>query len=256
MTTTASADGSPTPNMLDVRELSVTYGRVRAVRGATFGVPRGEIVALLGPNGAGKSSTLAAISGLVQAQGGEVLLDGFPITRAPCHILVQRGLVHVPQGRAILASMSVEDNLLLGAYWRRQDRELATDMDSMYRRFPILAERRRAPAGTLSALEQQLLALARGLLSRPRLLLLDEPSLGLAPPLERQVFDLIADLRRNGLTVLLAEQNARRALAIAQHGVILEAGRMVLAGTAEELAADPRVQAAYLGGRAGRASGQ
>lgn len=234
--------------MLDVRDLSVTYGRVRAVRGVTFRVPRGEIVALLGPNGAGKSSTLAAISGLVQVQGGEVLLDGFPITRAPGHVLVRRGLVHVPQGRAILASMRVEENLLLGAYWRRNDRELASDIDSMYRRFPILAERRRAPAGTLAGGEQQLLALARGLLAHPRLLLLDEPSLGLSPTLQRPIFDLITDLRRNGLTVLLAEQNARRALAIAQRGLILEAGHLVLAGPAEELAADPRVQAAYLGG--------
>jgi branched-chain amino acid transport system ATP-binding protein len=249
----AIPDGSPAPNILDVRDLSVAYDRAEAVRGVTFRVPRGEIVALLGPNGAGKSSTLMAIAGLIKAQGGEVLLDGFPITRAPGHGLVRRGLVYVPQGRAIMATLSVEDNLLLGAYWRRNDRDLATDIDSMYRRFPLLAERRRAAAGMLSSGEQQLLALARGLLARPRLLLLDEPSLGLAPTWERQVFDIIADLRRNGLTVLLAEQNARRALAIAQHGAILEAGRLVLAGSAEELAADPRVQAAYLGGRGGGA---
>jgi branched-chain amino acid transport system ATP-binding protein len=249
----AVPEGSPAPNMLDVRDLAVAYGRAEAVRGVTFRVPRGEIVALLGPNGAGKSSTLTAIAGLTKAQGGEVLLDGFPITRAPGHVLVRRGLVYVPQGRAILATLSVEDNLLLGAYWRRNDRELTTDIDGMYRRFPILADHRRAAAGTLTAGEQQLLALARGLLARPRLLLLDEPSLGLAPAWERQLFELIADLRRNGLTVLLAEQNARRALAIAQHAVILEAGRLVLAGSAEELAADPRVRAAYLGRRVGSA---
>jgi branched-chain amino acid transport system ATP-binding protein len=236
--------------MLDVRDLHVTYGRVRAVRGLSFSVPRGAIVTLIGANGAGKSSTLAAISGLVRPRAGEVLLDGSPITRRPAHAVVRRGLVHVPEGRAILATLTVEENLRMGAYWRGNDRGIAGDLAAMYERFPILGERRRARAGTLSGGEQQLLALARGLMARPRLLLLDEPSLGLAPLLVRQIFQLIAGLRQAGLTILLVEQNARQALAVAQHAHVIERGRVVLEGAARELAADERVRAAYLGGHA------
>ncbi|MGI8914641.1 MAG: ABC transporter ATP-binding protein [Chloroflexota bacterium] len=235
-----------------MRDLTVAYGQVRAVRGVSLQVPRGAIVALLGANGAGKSSTLASISGLVRPQGGEVLLDGFPITRASTHVIVRRGVVHVPEGRAILASMTVEENLRLGAYWRAGDPAIGADLDDMYRRFSILGERRLADAGTLSGGEQQMLALARGLMARPRLLLLDEPSLGLAPLLVRQVFELIAELRRSGLSILLVEQNARQALAIAQHAYVMERGRVVLAGAAAALMADPRLQAAYLGGKTGR----
>jgi branched-chain amino acid transport system ATP-binding protein len=237
------------PTILDVRDLKVAYGQVQAVRGLSFQVPRGEIVAMLGANGAGKSSTLAAISGLVRPRGGEVLLDGFPITHASSHVVVRRGLVHVPEGRAILATMTVEENLRLGAYWRRNDPAIRSDIEAMCTRFPILGERRTAPAGTLSGGEQQMLAIARGLMARPRLLLLDEPSSGLAPLLVRRVFELILELRQTGLTILLVEQNARQALAIAQHAYVIERGRVVLAGPAAELAADPRVQAAYLGGR-------
>jgi branched-chain amino acid transport system ATP-binding protein len=249
MTARAAADAPAAANILDVRDLAVAYGPVRAVRGVSFQVPRGAIVALLGANGAGKSSTLAAISGLVRPQAGEVLLDGFAITRAPTHVIVRRGVVHVPEGRAILASMSVEENLRLGAYWRGNDPAIRADLESMCRRFPILGERRLAAAGTLSGGEQQMLGIARGLMARPRLLLLDEPSLGLAPLLVRQIFELITELRRGGLSILLVEQNARQGLAIAQYAYVIERGRVVLAGEARELAADPRVQAAYLGGR-------
>jgi branched-chain amino acid transport system ATP-binding protein len=249
MTARAAADAPAAANILDVRDLAVAYGPVRAVRGVSFQVPRGAIVALLGANGAGKSSTLAAISGLVRPQAGEVLLDGFAITRAPTHVIVRRGVVHVPEGRAILATMSVEENLRLGAYWRGNDPAIGADLESMCRRFPILGERRLAAAGTLSGGEQQILGIARGLMARPRLLLLDEPSLGLAPLLVRQIFELITELRRGGLSILLVEQNARQALAIAQHAYVIERGRVTLAGDARELAADPRVQAAYLGGR-------
>jgi branched-chain amino acid transport system ATP-binding protein len=249
MTARAAADAPAAANILDVRDLAVAYGPVRAVRGVSFQVPRGAIVALLGANGAGKSSTLAAISGLVRPQAGEVLLDGFAITRAPTHVIVRRGVVHVPEGRAILATMSVEENLRLGAYWRGNDPAIGADLESMCRRFPILGERRLAAAGTLSGGEQQILGIARGLMARPRLLLLDEPSLGLAPLLVRQIFELITELRRGGLSILLVEQNARQALAIAQYAYVIERGRVALEGDARELAADPRVQAAYLGGR-------
>ncbi len=245
----SAAETPAAAHILEVRDLAVAYGQVRAVRGVSFQVPRGAIVALLGANGAGKSSTLAAISGLVRPQSGEVLLDGFAITRAPAHVIVRRGVVHVPEGRAILASMSVEENLRLGAYWRGNDPAIRADLESMCRRFPILGERRLAAAGTLSGGEQQMLGIARGLMARPRLLLLDEPSLGLAPLLVRQIFALITELRRGGLSILLVEQNARQALAIAQYAYVIERGRVVLAGEARELAADPRVQAAYLGGR-------
>jgi branched-chain amino acid transport system ATP-binding protein len=249
MTASAAAGAPAAANILDVRDLAVAYGPVRAVRGVSFQVPRGAIVALLGANGAGKSSTLAAISGLVRPQGGEVLLDGFAITRAPAHVIVRRGVVHVPEGRAILATMSVEENLRLGAYWRGNDPAIGADLESMCHRFPILGERRLAAAGTLSGGEQQMLGIARGLMARPRLLLLDEPSLGLAPLLVRQIFELITELRRGGLSILLVEQNARQALAIAQYAYVIERGRVALEGDARELAADPRVQAAYLGGR-------
>ncbi len=253
MSTSAAPPDQTPGNILDVRDLAVAYGQTRAVRGLSFRVPRGEIVALLGPNGAGKSSTLAAISGLIRPKGGEVLLDGFPITGTPPHVVVRRGLVLVPEGRGILATLSVEENLRLGAYWRGNDPAVRADLDDMLRRVPILGERRRESAAALSAGEQQVLAIARGLMARPRLLLLDEPSLGLTPLLVRQVFELIAELRRTGLTVLLAEQNARQALAISQHAYVMERGRLVLAGTAEEMAADPRMQAVFLGGRISRA---
>lgn len=235
--------------MLEAHDLTVTYGRTLALRGLSLRVPRGDIVALLGPNGAGKSSALAAIAGLIRPRGGEVLLDGFPITREPAHVIARRGIAAVPQGRDVLCSMTVAENLRLGAYWRRSDPEIVSDLDATYSRFPLLAERRFAQAGALSIGEQQQLAIARALMARPRLLLLDEPSLGLDPEAISGIFSLLSDLRQSGLTILLAEQNVFQALAIAQYGYVLERGQAALAGGAVELTADPRLKAVALGGR-------
>jgi branched-chain amino acid transport system ATP-binding protein len=247
MTARAAADAPAAANILDVRDLAVAYGPVRAVRGVSFQVPRGAIVALLGANGAGKSSTLAAISGLVRPQAGEVLLDGFAITRAPTHVIVRRGVVHVPEGRAILATMSVEENLRLGAYWRGNDPAIGADLESMCRRFPILGERRLAAAGTLSGGEQQILGIARGLMARPRLLLLDEPSAGLSPVAAQALFREIVAIHADGVAIAMVEQNAQEALAIAGRGVILVDGRTLRTGPAAALAADPEVRRLFLG---------
>jgi branched-chain amino acid transport system ATP-binding protein len=241
----AGDGGAP---LLAVEGLYVNYGPVVAVRGVSFAVAQGEIVTLIGANGAGKTSTLEAVSGLVRPRAGRVRLDGQEVTRLSTAALVDHGVVLVPEGRAILARMTVLENLRLGGY-RRQDRAgLERDVQHMLERFPILGQRRGQLAGSLSGGEQQQLALARGLLARPRLLLLDEPSMGLAPQIVRQIFRLVEQIRGEGVTILLVEQNARRALAIADRGYVLETGRIVLEGPASTLAADERVRAAYVGG--------
>jgi branched-chain amino acid transport system ATP-binding protein len=233
---------------LEVEDLVVTYGPVQAVQGISLRVGVGELVALIGANGAGKTSTLHAICGLVAPRRGRIVLDGHDVTRRGTAELVDRGLVLVPEGRAILGQMSVLENLRLGGY-RRSDRQaLEVDVQRMLERFPILGERRRQLAGSLSGGEQQQLAIARGLLAKPRVLLLDEPSMGLAPQLVRQIFHIVRAIREEGVTVLLVEQNARRALEAADHAYVLELGRVVLSGPASDLAADRRVQEAYLGG--------
>ena len=224
--------------MLEVRDLIVRYGAIEAVHGITFEVREGEVVALIGANGAGKTSALAAISGLVRAARGTVRLAGRDITGAAPHAIVRAGVVQVPEGREILARMSVHENLLLSG---------AADASPMYERFPILAERRGLPAGNLSGGEQQLLAIARALLARPRVLLLDEPSLGLAPKMVAQVFDVLADLKASGTTMLLVEQNALRALRLADRAYVLELGRIALTGTGAALLRDGGVARAYLG---------
>jgi branched-chain amino acid transport system ATP-binding protein len=237
--------------VLEVEDLWVGYGHVQAVRGVSLSVPAGRIVTLIGPNGAGKSSTLAALAGLVRPTAGRVRFDGRDVTGAPSHRAVAAGLVLVPEGRAILARMSVEENLTLAAEARPEAlpaRERRRAIEEQVGRFPILGERRRAPAGTLSGGEQQMLAMARGLLAQPRLLMLDEPSMGLAPQLVQQIFELIAAIHREGTTILLVEQNARTALAISDHAYVLERGQIAIQGPARELAMDPRVQDAYLGG--------
>jgi len=241
--------------LLDVVDLEVAYGPVEAVRGVSLAVQPGQLATLIGANGAGKTSALQAICGVVPSRRGRVLLDGEDITRRGPAELVDRGLVLIPQGRAILGRMTVLENLQLGGYRRRDRAALARDIQSMYERFPILGERRRQLAGTLSGGEQQQLALARGLLARPRMLLLDEPSMGLAPQLVQRVFRWIREIRDDGVTVLLVEQNARGALAIADEAYVLETGRIVLRGTAAALAADARVQHAYLGGEPGTQHG-
>ncbi len=225
--------------MLELRDLVVRYGAIEAVHGISLDVGQGEVVALIGANGAGKSSTLAAISGLVRPARGTVRVAGRDLTGAPPHAVVRAGIVQVPEGREILARMSVEENLLLSG---------AHDVTTMFRRFPILAERRGLPAGNLSGGEQQLLAIARALLAAPRVLLLDEPSLGLAPKMVVAVFDVLADLKRSGTTMLLVEQNALRALRLADRAYVMELGRIGLAGTGDALLRDPAVRQAYLGG--------
>ncbi len=242
---------SPPATLLEVKDLHVAYGHVHAVRGISLEVRSGQIVTLIGPNGAGKTSTLAALSGLVRPKAGQVVLAGMDLTGAPAHQAVAAGLVLVPEGRAILGRMTIEENLVLAAESRPRAlprSERRARIEEQYARFPVLGERRGAPAGTLSGGEQQMLAIARGLLARPRVLMLDEPSMGLAPQLVQQIFEIVAAIHREGTTILLVEQNARTALAVSDHAYVLERGRIVVEGPSRELAADPRVQQAYLGG--------
>ncbi|GAB2974200.1 MAG TPA: ABC transporter ATP-binding protein [Actinotalea caeni] len=231
-----------TEQALAVEGLRVGYGRVEAVRGVDFVVPAGSLVTLVGANGAGKSSIINAISGVVRPRGGRILFEGRDITRTPAHRLVRDGLVQVPEGRQVLATLTVEENLLLGG-WHTGRGGIA----EVYDRFPVLGERRRSLAGTLSGGEQQMLAIGRALVARPRLILLDEPSMGLAPLVVDEVFAVIGEIRAAGTTVVLVEQNARRALRAADHGYVLASGEIVHSGPAAELLADERVVQAYLG---------
>jgi branched-chain amino acid transport system ATP-binding protein len=234
--------------LLEVRGLEAGYGGILALKGVELRVGRGELVALVGGNGAGKTTLLRVASGLLPARRGSVLLDGQEVTRKRADELVGLGLVHVPEGRDVLRRMTVEENLQMGAYSRR-DAEIESDLAAVLERFPILAERRRQHAGTLSGGEQQQLAIGRALIARPRLLLLDEPSLGLAPVLVSQVFALVRQLKAEGLTILLVEQNARQALKNADRAYVLETGRVVLEGSGQELLEHPRLQQAYFGRR-------
>ena len=236
-------------SLLEVRNLKVTYGHVEAVRSVSFSVDQGEIVALIGANGAGKSSTLNAIAGLLKPAAGSVKLEGQEVAGLPAHKAVAAGIILVPEGRAILQRMTVAENLLIGSEarpWSRDEARAA--IEGQLKRFPSLQRRVDQPAGALSGGEQQMLAIARGLLARPRILLLDEPSMGLAPILVRQIFDIVREIHKEGTTILLVEQNARMALQVAQHACVLERGEVAVSGPAAELAQDPRVQAAYLGG--------
>ncbi|MCM8747996.1 ABC transporter ATP-binding protein [Thermomicrobiaceae bacterium CFH 74404] len=232
--------------VLAITELTVQYGGIRAVDGASFQVAEGELVAIIGANGAGKSSTLRAIAGLAPVAGGDILLDGVSIRGVPAHELPRRGLALIPEGRRVFADLSVLDNLYLGGYSRPRE-EIAGDLRQVYELFPILRERSHQAAGTLSGGEQQMLAIARALMSRPRILLLDEPSLGLAPVIVQQVFSLLRHLRERGVTILLVEQNARLALEAAERGYIMHTGRIVLSGPARELAKNPEVRERYFG---------
>ncbi len=237
--------------LLEVGALHVAYGHVEAVRGVSLSVGEGRIVTLIGPNGAGKTSILSAVAGLVRPAGGVVRLGGEDITGVRADRAVAAGLSLVPEGRAILGRMTVEENLVLAGERRQPRGALAAAIEEQCRRFPILGERRRSPAGSLSGGQQQMLAFARALLARPRVLLLDEPSMGLSPILVQQVFETVEAIHREGATILLVEQNARLALAISDYAYVLERGRVVLEGPSRELATDPRVQSAYLGGSAG-----
>jgi branched-chain amino acid transport system ATP-binding protein len=232
--------------MLDVSGLTVSYGHIEAVRDVSFHVAEGTIVSLVGPNGAGKTTTLNAISGVVPAARGTMRFQGKDITRASTHRRVSEGIVQIPEGRLVLANMTVRENLELGAY-RRSAGETRATIASMEARFPILGERRKSPAGTLSGGEQQMLAIARGLMAKPKLLLLDEPSLGLAPLLVQTIFEIIGELHAEGLTILLVEQNAHQALTVSSQGYVMESGKIVLEGSAEQLMADQAVIDSYLG---------
>jgi len=236
----------PAPAMLEVRDLQVAYGEIRALKGISFRVEPGEIVALLGNNGAGKTTTLKTVSGLLAPRAGEIHLGGAPLAGVPAHEVVRRGITHVPEGRHVFNRLTVTDNLEMGAY-TRADAEIPADMERVFTVFPRLKERRAQVAGTLSGGEQQMLAIGRALMARPRLLLLDEPSMGLAPVLVEQIFDTVQEINRQGVTILLVEQNAAMALSIAGRGYVLETGEIVLEGSAAQLSENPEVRRAYLG---------
>jgi branched-chain amino acid transport system ATP-binding protein len=233
-------------SLLEVRDLRVSYGQIEAVRGIGFAVDAGQVVALIGSNGAGKTTTLRTLSGLLRPAGGEIRLDGERIDHLPAHEIVARGVAHAPEGRRLFPRMTIRENLDLGAY-RRHDSEVEGDVATVYELFPILAERRSQAAGTLSGGEQQMLAIGRALMSRPRLLMLDEPSMGLSPLVMRTIFATLAELKARGTTLLLVEQNAQAALALADAGHVLETGRIVLSGSAADLLGDENVRKAYLG---------
>ena len=234
--------------MLKVKDLKVKYGMIEAIKGISFEVRDGEIVTMIGANGAGKTTTMHAISGLVKAAEGSILLDETELTKTPANKIVGMGLAQVPEGRRVFAEQTVEENLILGAYLRKDKDKIAADMEDVYQLFPRLKERRTQLAGTLSGGEQQMLAMGRALMAKPSILLLDEPSMGLSPLLVSEIFNIIQEINNKGTTILLVEQNTKRALAIADRAYVLETGKITLEGTGEELANDERVQKAYLGG--------
>lgn len=232
--------------MLEVRDLQVYYGMIHAIKGISFHVDKGEIVTLIGANGAGKTTTLQTITGLIPARSGQVSYKGKNITKIPGHKLVKDGIAHVPEGRRVFASLTVLQNLKLGAYTRSSRQELEDTLKMVYERFPRLEERKNQPAGTLSGGEQQMLAMGRALMSHPELIVLDEPSMGLSPIYVNEIFDIIKKINEDGVTVLLVEQNANKALTIADRAYVLETGTISLEGDASALLADPKVKAAYL----------
>jgi branched-chain amino acid transport system ATP-binding protein len=233
--------------MLDIRDLNVHYGAVHALQGVTLEVKTGEIVTLIGSNGAGKSTTLRAISGMIKPSRGTITFDGKSISGLPPHVVVKRGIAHAPEGRGVFANLTVEENLRIGAFVRNDTDAILADTENVFGLFPRLLERRKQLAGTLSGGEQQMLAIGRALLGSPRLLLLDEPSLGLAPQIVKTIFQIIRDINAAGTTILLVEQNAMMALDLAHRGYVLEVGRIVLADDAKSLAASDEVRKAYLG---------
>jgi len=234
--------------MLEIKGINVFYGAIQALEDVSIQVVPGEIVAIIGSNGAGKSTLLRTISGLIRARSGSISYNEVDITSAQPHEIVKMGLSHAPEGRRIFTNMSVQENLQLGAYLRKDTAQIAQDMEAVLNRFPRLRERFKQSSGTLSGGEQQMLAISRALMSNPDILLLDEPSLGLAPFLITEIFNIVKDLNRDGKTVLIVEQNANRALEIADRAYVLETGVVVLEGTGKELLVDPKVKEAYLGG--------
>ena len=233
--------------MLEIKDLHVFYGAIHALKGISLTVQDGELVSMIGANGAGKTTTLHAISGLLPAASGSVLLDGKDLQKAPANTIIRLGMSHVPEGRHVFASMTVEENLRMGAYILRDSKKIAENLERVYGHFPRLKERRRQLAGTLSGGEQQMLATGRALMTDPRIVLMDEPSMGLSPLLVKEIFSIIQQLHESGITILLVEQNAKMALAVSDRAYVLETGTISMEGPAAELAADDRVRKAYLG---------
>jgi branched-chain amino acid transport system ATP-binding protein len=234
-------------SLLELRDVDVAYGDLPALRGVSLMIEAGEIISVVGANGAGKTTMLRTVSGLLRPRAGEILLDGARVDRLPTHAVVERGVVHVPEGRKIFPSLTVRENLELGSYTPRARAERGQSLDRVIGLFPILGERRRQAAGTLSGGQQQMLAIGRALMALPRILMLDEPSLGLAPLVVQEIFRIIGEINRAGVTVLLVEQNTQQALALAQRGYVLENGRVVLVGRGSELLDNEHVRRAYLG---------
>ncbi|MBP5660804.1 MAG: ABC transporter ATP-binding protein [Lachnospiraceae bacterium] len=233
--------------MLEVKNLHVKYGVIEAIKGIDFTVNKGEVIALIGANGAGKTTILHTVSGLITPSEGTITFEGRDITKTPGHKIVSMGMAHVPEGRRVFQSLSVLDNLKMGAFTRKDKREIADTLDMVYTRFPRLAERKNQPAGTLSGGEQQMLAMGRALMSHPSIILMDEPSMGLSPIFVNEIFDIIKEESKRGTTVLLVEQNARKALSIADRAYVLETGRIALSGDAKTLLNNDEVKKAYLG---------
>ena len=233
--------------MLDIKDLKVSYGMIQAIKGISFEVNKGEVIALIGANGAGKTTILHTITGLLNADSGSVTYEGKDITRMPGHKFVSMGIAHVPEGRRVFANMTVLQNLKLGAYTRKDKAEIAETLEMVYTRFPRLKERKNQLAGTLSGGEQQMLAMGRALMSHPQIILMDEPSMGLSPIFVNEIFDIIEEVSKSGTTVLLVEQNAKKALSIADRAYVLETGNIVLDGKASELMDNDSIKKAYLG---------
>ncbi len=233
--------------MLEVKDIEVYYGMIQALKGISFEVNEGEVIALIGANGAGKTTTLHTITGLLSPKKGRVVFEGQDITKVPAHKIVSLGMAHVPEGRRVFAELSVYQNLKMGAYTRKDKDEIAKTLEMVYKRFPRLEERKNQLAGTLSGGEQQMLAMGRALMSHPKIIVMDEPSMGLSPILVNEIFDIIKEVSASGTTVLLVEQNAKKALSIADRAYVLETGKIVLEGNAKELMNDDSIKKAYLG---------
>jgi branched-chain amino acid transport system ATP-binding protein len=234
--------------VLELRDVVCRYGQVTAVKGISLTVGRGQLVALIGANGAGKTTTLRAVSGLLPLAGGKIIFDGSDITKASARKILSLGIAHCPEGRHVFPHMTVEENLEMGSYLRKDRKEVAADLARIFEQFPRIAERRQQPAGTLSGGEQQMLAIARALMSRPKLIMFDEPSLGLAPNIVERTFDIITGIRDTGTTVLMVEQNALAALEMCDHAYLLESGSLALSGSGRDLVDNPHVRSAYLAG--------
>ncbi len=233
--------------MLQVKDLQVYYGVIQAIKGVSFEVEQGDIVALIGANGAGKTTILHTITGLVQAKAGSILFDGHELLKTPSHKIVSMGMAHVPEGRRIFQELSVYENLQMGAFTRKDKAEIAESLEMVYSRFPRLEERKKQTAGTLSGGEQQMLAMGRALMSKPRIILMDEPSMGLSPLFVSEIFDIIQEINKAGTTVLIVEQNAKKVLSIANRAYVLETGKIIKSGDAKDLMNDEAVKKAYLG---------